>query len=255
LFSQNHSEIGLTEFKQLSGFDKGTTHRYLQSLKSLGFLEQNSETKTYRLGPAIMRLAVIREHTFPMAKIAALHVDELAVKTGELVHASLPTEKGMSSLHHRDGGISGTRVGFDTSEVLPFHATSSGIAMLAFGPGQLLEELPKTKLEKFTDETEVDIDTVQEIVAVARNLGYSHMNQSYEAEVCSLALPFFSGGEYAAGTLAIATPNSRMSDGDKKALLMPLIETSRKVSTDLGGQIPEYISQKWNMMTKKAEIE
>jgi len=253
LFSQSHSEIGLTQFKERSGFDKGTTHRYLQSLKSLGFLEQNSETKAYRLGPAIMRLAAIREHTFPMAKIAALHVDKLAAKTGELVHVSLLTDEGMSSLYHCDGGISGTRVGFDSSEILPFHATSSGIAMLAFGSDKLLEGLMKTKLKKYTDMTEIDFGALQSTVQQARDQAYSYTNQSFEAEVCSLALPFFSSLDEIAGTLAIATPRSRMTDVDKQQLLTSAIATSINMSAELGAQIPAHIIEKWNMIIEKVE--
>ena len=248
-FSQQQPEIGLTRFKELSGFDKGTAHRHLQALKSLGYLEQNSVTKAYRLGPTIMRLAAIRENTFPQAKIISMLVDELAAKSRELVHASLLTDEGMSPLYHRDGGITGTRVGFDASEILPLHATSSGMAMLAFGPVDLLGRIAETKLQKYTDETAIDLAEIKRLVSRTRDLGYSFMEQSYEAEVNSVAVPFFAGDGAIAGTLAIATPRSRMTRFDRVDLLNSVIETSRAISAGLGAQIPDHLSEKWKQIS------
>jgi len=253
LFSQGHSEIGLTEFKALSGFDKGTTHRYLKSLKALGYLEQNAATKAYRLGPTIVRLAAIREQTFPLTKIVAMHVDALAERTGELVHASLKTDEGMSSLHHKDGGISGARVGFDPAEILPMHATSSGIAVLAFGSPDLLENLAQSSFEKFTENTNTAFTAVKETVRQARNLGFSHMSQSYEAEVTSVGLPFFDNSGEAIGAISVATPRFRMTDEFRNEILIKAIDTSRAITTEIGAQTPEYLNQKWTFIQKEME--
>lgn len=253
LFSMKQPEIGLTQFKNLSGFDKGTTNRYLKALKSLGFLEQNLETKAYRLGPAVVRLALIREQTFPISKIVEIHTADLAEKTGELAHASLYTEEGMSSLCNYDGSISGARVGFDPAEILPLHATSSGIAMLAFGLPSLLENLSRSKLRKFTDKTHTDEETILKFVREASSLGYSHMSQSYEAEVASVALPFFDASGYAIGTLAVATPRFRMTDESKLKIISKAIDTSRIISTELGAQVPVQIDQKWASVQKDAD--
>ena len=250
LFSLQRPEIGLTQFKNLSAFDKATTNRYLKSLQSLGFLEQNPETKTYRLGPAVVRLAAVREQTFPISRIAEIHVTRLAEQTGELAHASLYTQEGMSSLYNFDGGISGARVGFDPSEILPLHATSSGIAMLAFGMPEMLENLSKSKLRKYTDNTHTDVVALQDIVNKAKKNGYSHMSQSYEAEVSSIALPFFDVSGYAIGTIAVATPRFRMKDEFKLEILAKAVDASRKITKELGARVPEEIDSKWTVVQR-----
>ncbi|MDJ0614526.1 MAG: IclR family transcriptional regulator [Rhizobiaceae bacterium] len=253
LFSPNQPEIGLTQFKNLSGFDKGTTNRYLKSLKSLGFLEQNTETKAYRLGPAIVRLAAIREQTFPVSRVAEIHVNELAGQTGELVHASLYTDNGMSPLYHFDGGISGARVGFDPAEILPLHATSSGIALLAFGAPEILASLSKSKLEKFTSQTDTSFDAVRQIVGKVKELGFAHMSQSYEAEVTSVALPFFDGSGTAIGTISVATPQFRMTEEFKISVLSKAVNTSRAITSEIGGMTPEQLNRKWTLIQTEAE--
>ena len=109
-FSRQSPELGLSEFQRRSGFDKGTTYRYLSALKDCGFIEQNPANRAYRLGPAVIRLSAVREMTVPLVKTVSVHVDAIAAELRELVHAALPQASGMSMLYAVDGGNSGTRL-------------------------------------------------------------------------------------------------------------------------------------------------
>jgi len=245
-FSSSAPEIGLAKFCSLSGFDKGTVHRYLSTLRECGYVEQNSHTKAYRLGPALIRLAAVREQTVPLEKIVAPLLDTLAEHTHELVHAALALRTGMSALYVKDGGQGGTRVGFDEAEVLPFHATSSGIAFLAYGPEEYLHSITNETLATFTDLTADTAEKVHSLVSKTRKAGYAYSDQSYEAEVCSVAMPFFDTTTgVAIGTVAIATPRSRMR---RKAFVKSLAQTSLQLSHNLGGQVQDDLSRKWKLL-------
>ena len=247
-FSSGTPEIGLSEFKDLTKFDKGTVYRYLTSLCECGFLEQNLSTKAYRLGPAVIRLAAVREITVPLVNLVAPFMEQLASDTHELVHAAIPQRNAMSTLYVVDGGHSGTRVGFDRAELLPFHATSSGIAMLAFGPQKLLKTTLAKGLKKFTNETSISTQAVDALIIKARAAGYAFANQSFEDEVCSVAVPFFGPSEFAIGTIAIATPASRMSDDMRERSVAQLTEVSTQLTVDLGGKVPANVSNIWSQL-------
>jgi len=243
-FSASTPEIGLAQFRELSAFDKGTVYRYLCSLRACGYVEQNPDTKAYRLGPAIIRLAAVREETVPLQKIAAPLIDELADQTGELVHAALAQINGMSTLYAKDGGHGGTRVGFDDAALLPLHATSSGVAFLAFGPEEYLASvIDQETLPSFTDTTPATAEKVKSVVTRSQQDGYACLNQSYEAEVCSVAVPFFNTAGIAFGTLAIATPRSRMN---RKLFVKELVLKSQHITQNLGGKVPDGVSEVWN---------
>lgn len=244
-FSSNAPEIGLAEFRALSGFDKGTVHRYLSNLRTAGFLEQNPTTRAYRLGPALIRLAAVREQTVPLLNVVAPHIDRFADDIGELVHAALPQPGGMSSLCAKDGGLSGTRVGFDDAEVLPFHATSSGIAMLAFGDPATANLGDTSALHAFTQHTAVSASDLDALINKARSLGYAFADQSFETDVRSVAVPFFGAGEAAIGTLAIATPSARMTAEHQRNFVAGLSDLSVTITQDLAGTVPPTLLQKW----------
>lgn len=244
-FSGAQPEIGLSEFKGLTGVDKGTLHRHLTALRHCGFLEQNPVSKAYRLGPAVIRLANVRENTVPIVKTVSFYVDQIAADISELVHAALPQKNGMSAIYAMDGGHHGTRVSFDDAEILPFHATSSGLAMLAFSDAAFVDAVLSQHLNAFTSTTSTDLDDIRTLIAQARTGGFSYANQTYEAEVCSVAIPFFGHTENAIGTLAIATPTTRMDDAIRDGFLRRLIAASTALSRDLGGRIPPEIAALW----------
>lgn len=244
-FSKEHPEIGLTEFRKLSGQDKATVHRHLSELAEMGFLEQNSDTRAYRLGPAVLRLAAVREALFPTRKAVAPLIEAMSDTLGELVHVALLEGTTMSPVYHYDAIIHGTRVHLDPSEKLPLNATSSGISQLAFGQPELLENTLAQPLERWTDRTITTADRLIEQVEYARSSGIAHVNQGFETDVCSFAAPIFGIGEYSTGALAVAIPVSRHTSGLQKRIEQTLQAGAVAVTEELGGVFPDALARRW----------
>lgn len=70
--SQLNQEAGLTDIARLCDLDKATARRLLVELEKHGFVEQDLETRRYRIGSAPVRLARIREARYPFLRVAIL---------------------------------------------------------------------------------------------------------------------------------------------------------------------------------------
>ncbi|MFK5977450.1 MAG: IclR family transcriptional regulator [Rhizobiaceae bacterium] len=244
-FSSQQPQIGLTEFARLARRDKATVHRHLTALEQNGFVEQDPISKNYRLGPALLRLAAVREHTFPIRDAVISKVTALSDELGELVHVSLLQGDMMSPLLHADTQSHGTRVHFDDGEMLPLHATSSGIAMLSYGPSELLQRVLANPMEIHTSKTITEGKTLCEIVEETRSRGYSYSDQGFEEEVCSFAAPVFDHNQQTVGTVAVALPKSRLTSEKGHEIVMALLKYSEIVSSAFGGVVPNEIKQVW----------
>ncbi|MEE9315008.1 MAG: IclR family transcriptional regulator [Rhizobiaceae bacterium] len=244
-FSIHRAEIGLSEFKALSVQDKATVYRHLCELQENGFIEQDPISKNYRLGPAVLRLATVREQTFPMREAVSTIVDELSRQLGELVHVSLYEGGYMSPLYHADIQPHGTRVYFDEGELLPMHATSSGLAMLAFGGDGILNQLLKAPLVDFTGHTITSPKDIKQYVQRVRDQGYALSEEGFEKEVFSMAVPVFNQGEVSIGTIAVALPHSRLTKAVQEKILTQLKQGGRDVTNVLGGTVPEKLEGAW----------
>lgn len=244
-FSVSRPEIGLSEFRKLCKQDKATIYRHLTELQENGFVEQDPVSKSYRMGPAVLRLANVRERTFPARRAVAPIVTEMSSEIGELVHMSLLQGEMLSPLFYADVKIHGTRVYFDEAEMLPLHATSSGYTMLAFADGDLAEQYLAKPLKKFTTKTVVDPRTLRSIIEHTRQTGFGECDQGFEDEVYSLAVPVFDRNIRAIGTVAVALPISRVSDEMLDRIRRTLREGCQQVSNAIGGEVLPELERIW----------
>ncbi|MEE9376264.1 MAG: IclR family transcriptional regulator [Rhizobiaceae bacterium] len=244
-FSIDQCEIGLSEFQVFSGLNKATVYRHLCELQSNGFIEQNVDSKKYRLGPSLLRLATVREQTFPMKVAISIVVDKYSRKLGELVHVSLFDGAFMSPLYHADLQPHGTRVYFNEGELLPMHATSSGLAMLAFGGADILKATLDKPLKKFTGRTLSTRAALKKQVQQSLERGFASCSEGFEKEVFSIATPVFEGSQKCIGTIAIALPLSRLTNETEANIITNLKLASTEVSKTLGGSIPTSIVELW----------
>ncbi len=241
-FSRKTPEIGLSEFVRLTGRDKATVHRHLVELEQNGFLEQHPVTRAYRLGPAILRLTGVREATNPVRKILRPVVTALAEETGELAHASLLQGRRLSPVFHADPHAHGVQVNFDEAELLPLHATSSGLAVLAFANGKLREKVLSAKLDAFTPQTIVDPKKLSDLIDGVRQTGVSHFERTFDKEVTSRAAPIFDASGEVIGALSVAVPTVRAEPEHLRGIAVALVAAARAATRSLGGTYPDLPS-------------
>ena len=254
-FSSDRGEIGLASFVRLSGGDKATVRRHLVELEKNGFLEQHPETRSYRLGPAILRLASVRETHFPIRNAIIPIIDRMADSLGELVHGSLLQGNVMSPLYHCDPKRHGLRVIFDEGEVLPLHATASGLAMLAFGAEGIVDTALASELISYSPTTIVARSDLVHLVQVTRDRGYSFSDQYLTKDILSHGFPFFGPNGDAIGTIAVPVPQTRLTDDLKRQILSELSQGCEAMSRSCGGLVPQPLLEKWNAFKESGSLD
>lgn len=237
LFSFEEPEHGLTEVARRSGFDKATTRRLLLSLARHGFVDQDPETRQYRLGAGLTRLARIREARFPILQTALPFMRELSIATSETVHLA---EAGNGSLLtiHVEHPARASRVNVNVGVYLPLHSTASGLAYLARAREDVVKEALGKPLAAFTSRTLTDPAAVRGEIEAVRARGYSIMDQGFEEGVFSVAAAIVGSDGYAIGTLAIAAPVARISKSVAVERGRDVAAAAREIGERLNGEIP-----------------
>ena len=243
-FSPTRPEIGLSTLCRLAKRDKATTHRHLQALEDSGFVEQNALTREYRLGPALLQLARIRELTVPRQETARPVLQSLADHIGETAHVSVLSGDSLIALASCESTRHSTRVIIDLDK-FPLHATASGLSALAFGPPNLMD-IAVQNLRSFTDHTINSPETLKAAVQAVRETGFGRTNRSLEDEVSSLAVPVFDGTGGFAGAISVACVATRFSPALERLCQHHLVTASRTLSRDWGGVIPDQIETTWS---------
>jgi len=221
-FSYTKQEIGLSEIARMSGVDKAATRRLLVALIKHNFIEQSQETKRYRLGHGFLRLARIREATVPVTHIAKDMVNRLVEQTNETVHVSIPGLQGMTTIAHKLPNR-GRVVNIVPAQILNYHATASGLVFLAFATKATADRILALKREKFTPTTITAKAELQRMALQFRAQGFSQTHNSFEDDVASIAMPFFSEPGDPTGSIAIALPAAEMT-AERCEVLIPVLK-------------------------------
>ena len=240
-------ELGLSQFTRLSGEDKATTHRRLADLTRAGFLEQDPVTRAYRLGAALTRLALTREQSFPLAEHARRVLERLYEAVGETVHVSVVQGvEGLATLAHIDDHSHGNRVYIEPADILPFHATASGIVTLAHSEPSFRDRILSRGFNSLTSETETDPQVLALHLEDARRSGFGRSEGAYEPDVFSIAAPLFGSDGTCKGAIATAMPKARLTDACEARVLPALARAASDLTAHWGGVVPPGLRAAWH---------
>lgn len=247
LFTRQRPLIGLSDLARLADLNKATCYRLVTELCDFGLVEQVGTAREYRLGPAVLRLSALREAQVPTRVAAMPILQALAQKTGETAHLSLLMAGTLHTLAFAYASAHVTKVTMEDAETLPFHATSSGLAVLAFQPDAFREAVLAEPTPRLTGTTETSPEALRARLAEVRSLGMAESRGSYQAEVHSMAVPLFDALGRCTGAVAVAALASRMTDSQRRLIRHALTTAGAEITTLWGGTLPADIATLWRL--------
>lgn len=249
LFTRQRAQVGLSEMARLSGLNKATCHRLLTEMESRGLVEQVGPAREYRLGPAVLRLAALRETAVPTRDAAMPVLQALARATGETAHLSLREGDKLVTLAFAYSPAHATKVMMEDADILPWHATSSGQAVLAFLPEAEREAILARPLPPLTATTETDPARLRARLAEIRAKGCAETAGTFESDAQSLAVPLFLNGDHAVGALGVAVPTNRMTPDLRTLIRSATTAAATEIVGLWGGQVPPAVAAIWHSHT------
>jgi len=237
-FARATPELGLSELARRSGLNKTTVYRLMSELAAHGFVEQVGSGRAYRLGPAFLRLAALREQAVPMRETVQTVLADLAAATGETAHFSQLQGETLSTLAYAYSAAHGTSVLMDDAEMLTFHGTSSGLAVLAFSPCDFVDRMLAGPLSARTPETVTDASAIRSALPKIRSEGLAVSVGGFEVDVHSHAAPVFDSGARVTGAVAVAAPVTRMTDALRARVRREVVAKARHLTRLTGGFPP-----------------
>lgn len=249
LFTRQRAQVGLSEMARLSGLNKATCHRLLTEMESRGLVEQIGPAREYRLGPAVLRLAALRETAVPTRDAAMPVLQALARATGETAHLSLREGDKLVTIAFAYAPTHATKVMMEDADILPWHATSSGQAVLAFLPETELAALLARPLRRLTDVTETDPARLRLRLEDVRARGCAETAGTFESDAQSVAVPLFLNGDTAVGALGVAVPVNRMTPDRQTLIRREVTLAATEIINLWGGQVPPAVTALWQRLT------
>ena len=212
-FTVEEPLLGISDLSRKLGINQSTVHHLVQSLISSELIEQELNSKKYRLGLRTIELGgrMLRSRNLSVVVQQYLHhvADRLEETTylGVLVNGELLNLEQVCGPHLvQHCGWQGRRT--------PFHCTSAGKALAAFLPGVELDRLIKGKgLPALTANTITDVEVLKQELEKVIEDGYALNIGELEDQNNAVAVPIKGPGKnQAVAALGVVGPAYRFTE-------------------------------------------
>ena len=136
-FNSDRPLIGVSELSRDLDLSRSTAHRYVATLAQLGYLQQDRDSKRYRLGPKVLDLGFSAINSMDVREISAPHLQQLSDETGHTVNLAILDGIDVVYIERCRSARPGQReidLNLHVGARLPAYCTAMGKAILAFLP-------------------------------------------------------------------------------------------------------------------------
>jgi DNA-binding IclR family transcriptional regulator len=233
LYSDTHSEWGITEISKVFGIGKSLIHRTVKTLEDMGFLRKNPLNQKYTLGLRTFEVGSVALRQISLIPMARFHLEKLAQETNTTVSVRMLDGQGhITVLCYESPNDNNGRSQAGIRR--PWNFGAAGKLFCAFRP---LEELNKmiqeSGLHQYTEKTITrESDFLKEMSRI-RQQGYGVSDGEYIPWSFSVAAPIFNPEGNLVASIVSGTPREGLSARQKNKIVAAVVRSASNISQEL----------------------
>jgi IclR family KDG regulon transcriptional repressor len=227
-------EVGISDLSVRLAMPKATVYRFLQTMKTLGYVRQESDTERYGLSMKVFELGAKALQYPDLVELAKPHMQHLSDATGETVHLGMLIDSEIIYVHKVDSrhalGMY-SRIG----RRAPLHCTAIGKVLMAWEqPARRERILQGCDFKRFRAKTITTREAYQEELERTLAQGFGQDREEFDDHIRCAAIPIFDRlGQVVAG-MSVSFPSFRYDMAREPELVAMLRDASREISRGLG---------------------
>ncbi|HEY7487255.1 MAG TPA: IclR family transcriptional regulator [Streptosporangiaceae bacterium] len=235
-FTPDRPALGISELARELALTRSTTHRYVATLASLGFLEQDDATRRYRLGPRVLDLGFSTLGSLGLREIAGPHLRRLTDTTGHTSNLAIRDDTDViliDRVRGRPGRYHHLEFTLHVGSRIPTYCSATGKALLAFLPRPDLDRLlDRIDLIQRAPRTLTDKQALLAELQQVRRTGLAVNDEELESALRSIAAPIRARSGEVVAAINVAIPWSPAAMSDLVSQLGPTLQaTANQIAT------------------------
>lgn len=233
-FSLEKTELGVREIARMVNLPSSVAGRLLLSMKEMGILSQNPETRAYSMGSRVLTWAGVYTSNLDVRNKAIPALEELHESTRETI--SLYVLEGNERVCvERIESPQNVRIVARLGRRLPLYAGAAGKVLLAFLPpyrqAQFFETCPLVPL---TPRTMVDPTTLREELLKIRQDGFATSYGEWIEDAAGVAAPVLDQAGEVVAALTISGPILRFNQANVERYCVEVKHVASRISEAMG---------------------
>jgi IclR family transcriptional regulator, KDG regulon repressor len=234
LFHDGSRLLGITEIADALKVTKGTAHSLVTTLVKQDFLQQDPETRRYRLGVKLFRLGLSMVHQSQLGQAIHPWAEMLCERYQEVVHIALLAGE-VALVIQRLEPKTPYLLFPQTGSSLPIHSTAVGKVLLAFSPPTIREQILKTaSLSRKTTHTLTGkAQILKEIKTIVQQDFALDEEESLLGVLC-VGAPIRDRSGKVVAALSLSGSRHRMEEKGLPEIIEAVRGTAMKISSHMG---------------------
>lgn len=227
-FSMDETELSLSELQNFTKYPKSTIFRLLDTMQSLGYIDQNPDSHKYSLGFKFFYLGSIVQNTFDYRKISLPIMKTLAEETEETIELNIVKGNERVCIEKVDS-VQAIRNFVEIGERTPLHLGASGKVLLAnLSEEKRNESIASLKL------TKKQLNDLLNELELIRKKRFCFTHEERVQGSFSISSPIINHTRQVVAGLTVAGPIQRLTEQHKLHLIAKLIDATKMISMRLG---------------------
>ena len=227
-------DTGISELSVRLAMPKATVYRFLQTMKTLGFVRQEADSERYGLAMKAFELGSKALQYPELVDLSKHHMQLVADATGETVHLGTLIDSEIIYVHKVDSrhmlGMY-SRVG----RRAPLHCTAIGKVLMAWEfPERRDRILAGATFERFREKTITERGAFLAELDRVRAQGFGEDREEFDDHIRCLGVPIFDRLSMPIAGLSVSFPTFRYDEAKAPEVVALLKDASREISARLG---------------------
>lgn len=228
----------LSEIAEAASLPASTVYRLLTTLQSHRMVEFDEHRQLWYVGLETFRMGAAYLRRRKLAERGRTVMRTLQIETGETANLAVSDDEGVVFVSQVETHEP-IRAFFRPGTRGDYHSSGIGKAIMAYFDDTKVEVIASRGLEKYTDLTLGDLESLKADLAATRQRGYSIDNEERHMGMRCVAVPIFNEYSEPIGGISVSGPSVRVTP-EKDDVFGPLVRDAAQEITDLsGGRWPD----------------
>ena len=237
IFCHCNHPMSITELSELMLEAKSVVFNRANSLKEMGYIEQDEHSKRYTLTTKLLELTNSSLGGYYQRTNIHTYLKTIAEQTGQCTYFGLRNKQNRVVYVDRFASENAMTVYTNVGDSPIPHCTAHGKALLAFLSLEEIESVLALGMEKFTDRTITDRDALLAELRSIRQKGYAIDDEERMLGVRCVAAPVFNSYRQIIGAIGVSGLAQLLTDPVLESYARIVKDVADKVSISIGNDI------------------
>ncbi len=227
-------DIGISELAQRLMMSKSTVYRFLQTMKTMGYVSQEGESENYSLTLKLFELGASALEYVDLVDLADIEMRRIGDITNEALHLGALDGDGIIYIHKIDSKFN-LRMQSRIGRRNPLYSTAIGKVLLAERVESDIKQIfSGVEFTKSTERTHESVESFISELPDVKEFGFGEDNEEQEVGLRCIAVPVYDRFNQVVAGMSISLPTIRFTEEKKAEYIGLLHDAAARVSGKLG---------------------